>query len=334
MERISIAVLIAAHNRREATVTAVKRFFELPQHLPHWDARIYLADDGSTDGTADAVAALKLPVTIVSGPGDWFRARSLAEAWQAIDSKPDVVLWLNDDVTLLDDALEHLDHWHRLVPNAVLVGQVADVSTGVWASGGRNRVGKSPLRQAAVIATTAPLDVEMTNGQILFIPRVVSDAVGIVDGGFSHGAADFEYGLRVVTAGYRNLAIPGFLGTMRVNPTVKATSIRESLRFYERPLGYPFADRRRIVQRHGGRLWPLQLAAPYVALLAGYRPHTRLPNESSSSDVADPTKRDATNPARSPAPRRDRALRTLSAFAATASGTTKVLVKQLPSKRR
>lgn len=92
MERISIAVLIAAHNRREATVTAVKRFFELPQHLPHWDARIYLADDGSTDGTADAVAALKLPVTIVSGPGDWFWARSLAEAWQAIDSKPDVVL--------------------------------------------------------------------------------------------------------------------------------------------------------------------------------------------------------------------------------------------------
>ena len=130
MERISIAVLIAAHNRREATVTAVKRFFELAQHLPHWDARIYLADDGSTDGTADAVAALKLPVTIVSGSGDWFWARSMAEAWQAIDSKPDVVLWLNDDVTLLDDALEHLDHWHRLVPNAVLVGQVADVSTG------------------------------------------------------------------------------------------------------------------------------------------------------------------------------------------------------------
>ena len=334
MERISIAVLIATHNRRETTVAAVTRFFELVRQLPHWDARMYLADDGSTDGTADAVAALKLPVTIISGPGNWYWARSMAEAWRAIECPPDVVLWLNDDVVLGDDALENLDHWHQFAPDAVLVGQVADVATGEWASGGRNRVGKSPLRHAPAVATTAPVDVEMTHGQILFIPRVVSDAVGSVDGGFSHGAADFDFGLRVVAAGYRNLAIPGFLGMMRVNPTVKATSIRESLRFYERPLGYPYADRKRMVHRHSGRLWPLHLAAPYVALLAGYRPHTRLPNESSSSDVADPTKRDATNPARSPAPRRDRALRTLSAFAATASGTTKVLVKQLPSKRR
>jgi len=129
----------------------------------------------------------------------------------------------------------------------------------------------------------------MLNGDAVLIPRPVAERVGPIDGGFSHGAADFDYGLRVVDAGYRLVVVPGYLGTVTRNPTVRARSIRESFRFYEHRLGYPFADRKRLLRRHGGWSWPLQLAAPYIAVLLGYRPTSRLPNPNSSVATTAPT---------------------------------------------
>lgn len=284
-ERLDVAVLIAAHNRLDLTVAAVSRLFELAsaRATAHWQVRVVLTDDGSTDGTSQAVAALGLRVSIVEGHGDWFWARSMAEAWRAVQGTPDLIVWLNDDVLLADDALVRLDEWHARQPEAVLVGQLRDIVTGEWAFGGRERVGRSVVRHRPAIATDTPIDVEMIHGNVVVIPRVVAERVGPIDGGFSHGTADFDYGLRVAAAGFRNLVLPGYLGEIATNPTVRARSMRESLRFYEHRLGFPYGDRKRLLRRHGGRSWPLQLAMPYVAVLLGYRPETRLPYAHSSS---------------------------------------------------
>ena len=74
---MKIAVLIASHNRRDATLGCMSRL--LPQLGE--DARVYLVDDGSHDGTAAAVAGLKdKRINVINGDGSLFWAKGMRKA--------------------------------------------------------------------------------------------------------------------------------------------------------------------------------------------------------------------------------------------------------------
>ena len=50
---MKIAVLLTCHNRREKTLSCLKNLLE--QNLEDIDLSVYLVDDGSSDGTSDAI---------------------------------------------------------------------------------------------------------------------------------------------------------------------------------------------------------------------------------------------------------------------------------------
>ncbi len=280
---LRVAVLIAAHNRRDSTVRALELL--LRSAPAHWQLRIYLTDDGSVDGTAQAAQSLAADVTVVSGPGDWFWSRSMREAERAVDRPCDAYLWMNDDVRLYPDTLARLDALHQTRPDCILVGQFEDPETGAWTYGGHRRKGRYPIGRRPVLAASEPAEVDLIHGNLMLVPLAVARAVGPIDGHFTHGFADFDYGLRARRAGYSSLAMPGFAGTTRSNPLRRpAPSIRESVTLYESRLGFPLRDRVRFMRRHGGWAWPLHVATPYLALLVGYRPRVREANVGSSAD--------------------------------------------------
>jgi glycosyltransferase involved in cell wall biosynthesis len=77
---MKLAVLIASYNRRDATLCCMSRL--LPQIGE--DARVYLVDDGSTDGTAVSVAGLKdKRIKVINGDGSLFWAKGMRKAWEA-----------------------------------------------------------------------------------------------------------------------------------------------------------------------------------------------------------------------------------------------------------
>ena len=141
-----LVVCLTCHNRKEKTLACLSALYATD--LPHKiQVEVILVDDGSTDGTGTASAALDRRITVVYGDGKLFwnggMRMAFAEAWK---SRPDFYVWLNDDTTLEKHALQHLletydslrsSHGDRLI----IVGATFDPESNRLTYGGFRRCG-------------------------------------------------------------------------------------------------------------------------------------------------------------------------------------------------
>jgi GT2 family glycosyltransferase len=271
-----VVVLIACHNRRESTLRCLRSL--LGQGGPDVSLRVVLTDDGSTDGTAHAARELWPGIHVLQGGGSLFWAKAMALAASAAGDY-DYLLWLNDDVLLDPGALAQLLETYRSLSDSeagdsIVVGALRDPRTGaVTYSGMHRRSRLRPVSFTTVAPAGEPVQAETMNGNLVLIPRSVVKRVGEIDADFSHGLADFDYGLR---AGYLGCAIwlvPGTLGTCPRNPTEggwtdPALPLRKRLRLMCAPKGLPPASWLRFTRRHAGPMWPVWFVSPYVRLFA------------------------------------------------------------------
>lgn len=266
-KQFRVAVLVACHNRRDKTLTALHSLLEAKPEL--WELKVYLADDGSTDGTAEAVASLPLHIKIVAGPGNWYWAHSMYQAEMVIDQDYDAILWLNDDVELEPEALKQFEYWNQRHPASILVGQFCDPKTLELTYGGMRRLGRHPFKYETVFAAAQPQSVDTMNGNLVLIPKVVSEVVGNIDGGYAHAYSDIDFGLRAKRHNFDLIVVPTFLGFCPRNPDASKQSLRARWRSIHSPKGSPPRSQLRFLRRHGGRSWPLYFVMPYVRILLG-----------------------------------------------------------------
>ncbi len=100
-----IAVLITSHNRREMTLACLDALVanRLPSAVT---LAVILVDDGSMDGTPEAVRQRFPDVEVLPGTGRLYWNGGMRRAFgHALAAGFDAYLWLNDD-TFLDEALE------------------------------------------------------------------------------------------------------------------------------------------------------------------------------------------------------------------------------------
>ena len=260
-----IHVLLACHDRRALTVRAL-RSMRASLDRAGIEAAFTLFDDGSVDGTAEAVAELPFAVEVVHGDGDAFWARGMSLAERAADARGprDAVVWLNDDVDVDLDAMERLVALAEQHPDAVLVGSVREDDGAVSYSGYR-RAGRHPLRLRQVDPGEAPTDLDTFNGNLLLVPEGVRRVVGSIDGGFAHQLADIDYGFRVRDAGRRVLLAPGTYGTCPTNPPPRPRPLLAEWRAFRSPKGggHP-ASMRRFLRRRAPVAWPVWVAQTAV----------------------------------------------------------------------
>lgn len=126
---MKIAVLMTCHNRKETTLSCLRGL--MPQ-LGAED-RVFLVDDGSTDGTGEEVKRMfecsnVLNGRVIKGNGNLFWAKGMRLAWETATEEGDwdAYLWLNDDAELSGNAIDRL----RMVAGegAVAVGGLIDSS--------------------------------------------------------------------------------------------------------------------------------------------------------------------------------------------------------------
>ena len=266
-----ITALVASHNRRESTLAALAAFYS--QSLRDVELAAVLVDDASADGTARAVKDTYPETLVVRASGDLYWAASMALADRhACARNPDYFLWLNDDVIMDSNGLAQMLEVSRIwARSCIVVGAVRDpVTRDLTYSGVRRRgLGLHPLRVELVHPRNQPVVVPMFNGNVVLVPREVRKVIGAIDGKFAHSLADFDYGLRAAKAGIRSVLAPGTVGTCtRRVPSVPWLSadlaLRARIAFLLGPKGFPPGSAARYLRRHGGLLWPVFWAAPYV----------------------------------------------------------------------
>lgn len=228
---MKLAVLIASHNRRESTLGCLSRL--LPQIGE--DARVYLVDDGSTDGTAVGVAGLKdKRINVINGNGRLYWAKGMRKAWEAAIAERnnwDGFLWLNDDTEIDGGALQNL-----LVVNdgkKIVVGELAN-SRGEVVYGTRKG--------------------GLFTGNFVYVPHKVYEQLGVICGEYSHAWADSDYAMRAKRAGI-GIVSAGVVGKAEGHPnrpSLKGLTLRERIGMLRNPKGWNLHDLWLYRQRNWG----------------------------------------------------------------------------------
>lgn len=206
-----VAIIMTCHNRRDTTVGCLEALQAQEGH--GLTLELFVTDDGSTDGTFEAIAEVWPGTTIVQGTGTLYWAAGMALAERAaLRTEPDFLLWLNDDTLLDNDALQRLLATSQRHPGAIVVGATVDPGTRECTYGGRIRPGAHPQKLLRLPIAETDQRADTFNGNVVLIPSAAREHLGPIDGLFPHAYADDDYGLRATARGIAIIQAPGSVG--------------------------------------------------------------------------------------------------------------------------
>lgn len=273
-----LAVLMACYNRHAKTVACLQHL-AIAATRAGVDYQLFLFDDGSTDGTAEAVHSLEPNAVILRGDGSYFWNRSMNRAFEAAMQVgfPGYV-WLNDDTMLQPDAFKLLlaARDSAAPGEAIVVGAVSDPETGKTTYGGARYVSPRlrPFLCTMLDPGTNPQDVDVVNGNVVLIPDGIARKLGNLDPVFEHGMGDTDYSMRARRLGIRILLTAGYVGVCSRNSSKgthrdKALSLRQRLQQIFSRKGLPWRSWLTMCWRHGGVLWPVHFLWGYTKVILG-----------------------------------------------------------------
>ncbi len=273
-QALHIGVILACHNRRQKTIACLRALTEQAFDTPT-KLNVFLFDDGSTDGTAEAVREEFPETTIIAGDGSAFWGGGMRGAWEAaMASDCGAYLWLNDDTTLDPGALNQLLVCQRKLESAghhpgIVVGSTRCSQTGEVTYGGlKAKSGLRAFRFNIVPPEGTPVRCDTMHGNCVLISSETVEALGNIEVDLRHILGDFDYGLRANKAGIEVWSSGDFIGTCEPNPmreawfdpTYQADRLEKMLDIR----GLPVQEWRLFSQRHGGTLWWPRFAIPYA----------------------------------------------------------------------
>ena len=218
-----IAILMTCHNRVAMTMARLKRLFAAAAHLERCSSKVFLVNDGCTDGTGERARAVFPQIQVIQGDGTLYWARGMALAWKtaAAECDWDGYLWLNDDAALNKDALQRL-----LAANdgeSIVVGDLAnakgEIVYGLRAGG-------------------------LFTGNCVLVPRKVYERLGMICGAYSHAWADSDYAQRAKKVGVKIVSggVVGHAEGHPNRPSLKGLPFGKRMRFLRDPKGWNLHD--------------------------------------------------------------------------------------------
>lgn len=239
IQKPDIAVLLTCHNRKEKTLRCLENLFLQKEAGTGFSMKVFLVDDGSTDGTGDAVRQRFPDVNIIMGNGQLFWNKGMHLAWKsaAAAGEFDYYLWVNDDVVMFPDALSvAVNCAGDIAEPAVICGATQSAITKEFTYGGLEKNG------AKVIPDGQLKRCSVINGNFVLIPKTVFLKTGMNDPIFPHSIGDHDYGLRAIRDGFSVYSLPSYIGYCERNEKLPKWCQREvpfsqRLRSLYSPLG-------------------------------------------------------------------------------------------------
>ena len=197
-----ISIIIPVRNRRETSLLCLRRLSDYGMLAR---SQVIVVDDGSNDGTPDAIAKEFPGVELLRGDGSlWWTGAIELGMRKAFEQNPAFFLWLNDDTLPAPEAIDRLIEVSK--QQSAICGGVAYLPGDSTPSYGGFLKGGHSLGDMLVPGNdSVPCDA--LSGNLLCIPRFVVDRIGLPNPRqLPHGFADIDYVLRARRAG-----IPAFL---------------------------------------------------------------------------------------------------------------------------
>ena len=200
-----IYLLLPVHNRRQVP----EQFMSCLQRQTDRAFHLVLIDDGCSDGTAEMVRGTGVPLTVITGRGDWWWAGSLQQAYDWLQARPraggEIVLIMNDDTQFEPGFLAAGRAALARVPRALLLAQLYSGRTGEFLDAGS----RADWRKLQFVPTRNPAEVDCFTTRGLFLR--LTDFLGL--GGFHprllpHYASDLEFTMRARRRGHRLVSDP------------------------------------------------------------------------------------------------------------------------------
>lgn len=216
MKKINMAVLITCHNRIQKTQTCLKSLFN-QKKIENINLKVFLVDDGSTDGTKEYVKNYFPQVNLTVGNGKLYWGGGTYLAWEtALNSNNhfDFFLLLNDDVFLYDEAIYILLETQTEHSN-IICGSICDPVTKKRTYGGAifNRSFLRPLKYKVVDINGKPQEIDTINGNAVLIPLTAFEKIGRFDRELIHSGGDLDYSLRARKNDIKIFLTPSHIGT-------------------------------------------------------------------------------------------------------------------------
>lgn len=214
-----LAVLLTCYNRKEKTINCLKSL-DSAIHKSSLDihVEVYLVDDGSKDGTAEAVLQSYPDVNIISGTGNLFWAGGMRLAWKtALNASIDFYLLLNDDTFLFEDSIDRIlkasiEYNTENLCDAIFIGSTIDKVTGKATYGGRKLYSQNNPKSYLVHNETKLVECDLGNANIMLVPNSIVQKIGILSEKYTHSIADHDYTLKAKKEGFKVFVMPGALG--------------------------------------------------------------------------------------------------------------------------
>lgn len=274
-----LCVLCASFNRSRTTVEGLAALSDALNLVPGLEYSIYLLDDASTDGTAEAVGRMLPWVHIVQGTGALYWNRGMIAAFAAAQSVShwDAYLLFNDDTRVIASSVVDLFAsyaYENLRAPTVFVGQLVDPVSRSPTYGGYLRASAChPLRLRPAVSSPPYSECDTFNGNFVLVPSSCYHLSGGLCSGYWHSYGDIDLGYALKRAGASLMLFSTPVGTGRRNaPADVATLAKRWRQMFAAPQSarqvYTF------YRRNGCRtFWPLFfLAAVFKRFVFVLRP--------------------------------------------------------------
>jgi GT2 family glycosyltransferase len=213
MKQIHVEIVSPVHNRRELTLQCLRSLSRINQE--NLKVHIIIVDDGSTDGTSEAISEQFSDVEIIRGDGNlWFTAGSNLGFERALTYNPDYILLINDDTVFDENFLAYLVECAESNPRSAIGGvlllwdmphkvfQVAPKFE-VWYGGWRHQ-----HQQTVWTIPEKPFEVDFIAGNCILFPADVFRENGLMNARQFPHYADAEFTPRIKKNGWRLLIEP------------------------------------------------------------------------------------------------------------------------------
>lgn len=211
--KIKVVIVTPVHNRRDITLQCLKSLARIKKES--LDIHIIVVDDGSTDGTEQAVRENYPDAEIVKGDGNlWYSGGINRGLEAALKHNPKYILTVNDDVIFDENFLIRMVACAEKYPKSV-VGSLlllwdaphklfqTSPKWDVWAGGFRHW-----QNQTVWTVPVKPWEVEIIVGNCVLYPARAVREVGLMNEVRYPHFGDAEYTPRMRKKGWRLLIEP------------------------------------------------------------------------------------------------------------------------------